>query len=119
MAGSGNLAVLRDLRAIDHQRRVAAAAGRSSNYGSHMALSMAIGFLFMGGGTCSLRRSKTAIAGLLCALYPLFPHRPEENRYHLQVRRWCMCVTQATVSVSDTVRAILLPRDRLSDTCGS
>ena len=49
MAGSGNLKVLRLCRFL--RSRV----GPSYNYvlyGSHMAVSMAIGLLFMGGGRC-------------------------------------------------------------------
>lgn len=45
MAGTGNLAVLRLIRQL-HGRLQSS----EINYGSHMAVHMALGFLFLGGG---------------------------------------------------------------------
>ncbi len=52
-----------------------------------MALHMAIGFLFLGGGRYTLSTSASAIAVLVCALYPRFPIHTGDNRYHLQAFR--------------------------------
>ena len=81
MAGTGDcdtLAVLRAMRStID----------KAVTYGFHMALHMAIGFVFLGGGRYTLTTSTPAIAALVCALYPRFPLSANDNRYHLQAFR--------------------------------
>lgn len=56
-------------------------------YGSHMAIHMALGFLFLGAGRYTLSRSPQAIAALVCALFPKFPTHSNDNRYHLQAFR--------------------------------
>jgi anaphase-promoting complex subunit 1 len=56
-------------------------------YGHHMALNMAVGLLFLGGGRFSLSTSNGAIAALLCALFPRFPTVASDNRFHLQALR--------------------------------
>lgn len=56
-------------------------------YGSHMAIHMAVGFLFLGAGRFTLSRSPQAIAALVCALFPKFPTHSNDNRYHLQAFR--------------------------------
>ena len=43
------------------------------NIGTHMALHMSIGLLFIGCGRASLSRSKEAIAALVVALFPRYP----------------------------------------------
>uniref|UniRef100_A0A452YXB2 Anaphase-promoting complex subunit 1 beta-sandwich domain-containing protein n=1 Tax=Aegilops tauschii subsp. strangulata TaxID=200361 RepID=A0A452YXB2_AEGTS len=48
---------------------------------------MAIGFLFLGGGTHSFSTSNSAIAALLITLYPRLPTGPNDNRCHLQAFR--------------------------------
>ena len=57
------------------------------SYGFHVAISMALGFLFLGGGRLTLGTSKTAISALLTAIFPRFPLTPSDNRYHLQAFR--------------------------------
>ena len=118
MAGSGNLELLRLLRAIDLQRRALAAATTAANrmhssYGGHMAQAMSLGLLFLGGGTYSIRRSNVGIAGLLCALFPLFPYRPDDTRYHLQCFRhmWVLAVEQRCLVARDvdTAQLCFLP----------
>jgi hypothetical protein len=52
-----------------------------------MALNMAIGLLFLGGGELTLSRSNEAIAALLISLYPRFPCATNDNQYHLQALR--------------------------------
>ena len=43
-----------------------------------MAVAMAMGFLFYGGGSASFGSSKEATAALVVSLFPKFP--PESNR---------------------------------------
>ncbi len=56
------------------------------NYGAHASVSMALGFLCLGGGAASFGTSNEAVAALLIALYPRMPSTPQDNRSHLQVR---------------------------------
>ncbi|KAJ8248603.1 hypothetical protein GJAV_G00243760 [Gymnothorax javanicus] len=81
MAGSGNLRVLQLCRFL-HKR-----TSGEMNFGFHMAHHMALGLLFLGGGRYTLSTSNSAIAALLCALYPHFPAHSTDNRYHLQALR--------------------------------
>jgi len=63
--------------------------------GTHMALHMSIGLLFLGGGRASLSRSPEAVAALLAACFPRFPKGIEDNQYHLQPLRhlWVLAVS--------------------------
>ena len=82
MAGSGDLSTLRTcrmLRSRVHNSTVV-------NYGSHMAVHIAIGLLFLGGGRLALASSPRAVAALLVAFFPKFPTHSSDNRYHLQVK---------------------------------
>ncbi|KAG7280265.1 hypothetical protein CRUP_026806 [Coryphaenoides rupestris] len=81
MCGSGDLRVLQVCRFL-HKR-----TGGEMNYGFHMAHHMALGILFLGRGRLSLSTSNSAIAALLCALYPHYPAHSTDNRYHLQALR--------------------------------
>ncbi|KAF3708026.1 Anaphase-promoting complex subunit 1 [Channa argus] len=81
MSGTGDLKVLQLCRFF-HKR-----TGGEMNYGFHMAHHMALGLLFLGGGRYTLGTSNSAIAALLCALYPHFPAHSTDNRYHLQALR--------------------------------
>lgn len=81
MAGAGDLAVFRRLRAL-HGRVDAA-----TPYGSHMAAHMAVGLLFLSGGTHTLGTTDLAVGALLVALYPVFPADVLDNRCHLQAFR--------------------------------
>ena len=56
------------------------------HYGNHMAISMALGFLFCGGGHRTFRTDNLAVASLLISLFPKFPQNPMDQRCHLQVR---------------------------------
>ena len=60
-------------------------AGAALNHGSHMAMSMALGFLFMGGGSTTFSTRDDAVAALVIALYPRFPRSTSDNRFHHQV----------------------------------
>lgn len=81
MAGTGDLEVMRRLRAL-HGRD-----DPDTSYGSHMAAHLAIGALFLGSGTATFSTSNLAIASLLIAFYPLFPANVQDNRAHLQAFR--------------------------------
>ncbi|XP_051781384.1 anaphase-promoting complex subunit 1 isoform X2 [Erpetoichthys calabaricus] len=81
MAGTGDLTVLQFCRFL-HKK-----TGGEMNYGFHMAHHMSLGLLFLGGGRYTLSTSNSAIAALLCALYPHFPAHSTDNRYHLQALR--------------------------------
>ncbi|KAJ6085246.1 hypothetical protein N7499_004875 [Penicillium canescens] len=81
MAGTGDLALFRRLRSL-HGRIDA-----DTPYGSHMAAHMAIGVLFLGGGSYTLGTSNRAVVSLICAFYPIFPTSVLDNKCHLQAFR--------------------------------
>jgi hypothetical protein len=58
----------------------------NGSYGVHMAASMGIGFLFLGGSSYTFDTSCTSIAALLISMWPAFPSGPSDNRCHLQVQ---------------------------------
>lgn len=97
MAGSGDLDVLKVLRIAHGQR-----PGHDP-YGSHMAIHMAIGLLFLGGGRYTLGTSDASVAALLIAFYPRFPTRANDNRAHLQAFRhlWFLAVEPRLVVAQD------------------
>ncbi|XP_041774338.1 anaphase-promoting complex subunit 1 [Anopheles merus] len=82
LAGTGSLRVLRPIRML--RSRI---GFQHVTYGSHMAVHMALGFLFLGAGRFTLSRSPEAIAALVCAIFPKFPTYSNDNRYHLQAFR--------------------------------
>lgn len=57
------------------------------NYGGHMAISMALGFIFLGACRYSLSTNLLGIASLLISLYPRFPSISQDNKFHLQLYR--------------------------------
>ncbi|XP_023752890.1 anaphase-promoting complex subunit 1 [Lactuca sativa] len=83
MAGSGHLQTFRLLRFL----RCRNSADGHVNYGTQMAVSLAIGFLFLGGGMRTFSTSNSSIAALLITLYPRLPTGPNDNRCHLQAFR--------------------------------
>lgn len=88
MAGSGDLFVMRRLRAL-HGR-----IDKDTPFGSHLAAHMALGALFLAGGTRTFGTSNLAIASLCIAFYPVFPSDVLDNRGHLQALRhlWVLAV---------------------------
>lgn len=104
MAGTGDLETFRYLRAL-HGR-----VDPETSYGSHMAAHLAIGALFLGGGTYTFGTSNFAIASLICAFYPLFPSDVTDNRVHLQAFRhlWVFAAEPRCLVVQniDTARPI-------------
>ncbi|XP_053692901.1 anaphase-promoting complex subunit 1 [Sabethes cyaneus] len=82
MAGTGDVRVLRTVRMLRSR------FGQCHvTYGSHMAVHMSLGFLFLGAGRFTLSRSPEAIAALVCSIFPKFPTHSNDNRYHLQAFR--------------------------------
>jgi anaphase-promoting complex subunit 1 len=107
MAGTGDIIVMRRLRLL-HGR-----VNADTPYGSHLAAHMALGTLFLGGGSFTFGTSSLAIASLICAFYPLFPMDVTDNKAHLQAFRhlWVLaseprCIITRDV---DTNRAIRVP----------
>lgn len=83
MAGTGNLSTFRLFRKLRKRH-----GSEIATYGSCMAIHMAIGFLFLGGGRFTISTSSnTNIAALVISLYPHFPMNCNNNRYHLQAFR--------------------------------
>ena len=107
MAGTGDLNVFRRLRYL-HGRIYS-----DTPYGSHMAAHMALGALFLGGGTYTFDSTPLAIASLICAFYPLFPTDVLDNKAHLQAFRhfWVLAASPRCLVVRDveTRRAISSP----------
>jgi hypothetical protein len=107
MAGSGELHVLRRLRMFHGQ------VGDNGDYGSHVATHMALGLLFLGGGRYTLNTSPVATAVLLCALFPIFPNSPTDNRAHIQAARhlWVLAVEPRCLIARDveTGEPVFLP----------
>lgn len=107
MAGTGDLETFRYLRRM-HGRTDA-----DTTYGSHLASHLAIGVLFLGGGTFTFGTSDLAIASLICAFYPLFPTDVQDNRVHLQAFRhlWVFAAEARCIVIEDidTQRPIHMP----------
>ncbi|KAJ9656682.1 Anaphase-promoting complex subunit 1 [Neophaeococcomyces mojaviensis] len=97
MAGSGDLIVFRRLRAL-HGR-----TDKDTPFGSHLAAHMAIGALFLSGGTATFGTSNLAVASLVIAFYPLFPTDVLDNRGHLQALRhlWVLAVEHRCLVARD------------------
>lgn len=107
MAGTGDLVVFRRLRKL-HGR-----INPDMTYGSHMAAHMALGLLFLGGGSYTLGTTNLAVASLILSLYPLYPVDVTDNRSHLQAFRhfWVLAAEARCLVVRDvdTKRAITMP----------
>jgi anaphase-promoting complex subunit 1 len=107
MAGTGDLSLLRRFRSL-HGR-----VDTDTPYGSHQATHMAIGALFLGGGTHTFGRSDLSVASLLCAFYPVFPTTVLDNKSHLQAFRhfWVLAAEPRCIVPrdADTLRPISIP----------
>lgn len=97
MAGTGDLETFRFLRRM-HGRTDA-----DTPYGSHFAAHLAIGTLFLAGGTMTFGTSNLAVASLMIAFYPLFPTDVHDNRVHLQAFRhlWVFAAEARCLVVED------------------
>ncbi|KAL2816959.1 hypothetical protein BJX63DRAFT_132423 [Aspergillus granulosus] len=107
MAGTGDLAIFRRLRSL-HGR-----VDPDTPYGSHMAAHMAVGMLFLGGGSYTLGTSDIAIASLICSMYPIFPTTVLDNKCHLQAFRhlWVLAAEARCLVPRDldSRRPVLIP----------
>jgi anaphase-promoting complex subunit 1 len=107
MAGTGDLALFRRLRSLHGRIDV------DTPYGSHMAAHMAIGVLFLGGGSYTLGTSNRAVVSLICAFYPIFPTSVLDNKCHLQAFRhlWVLAAEPRCLVPRDldTRRPISIP----------
>lgn len=78
-----------------------------------MAMHMALGVLFLGGGNYTLGSSDTAVAALVVAFFPRFNHTQAENRSYPQVYRhlWALAVEPRCFVARDvdTGSAVYLP----------
>ncbi|XP_014288938.1 anaphase-promoting complex subunit 1 [Halyomorpha halys] len=99
MAGTGDLGVLRLCRHLGGRT----GSNPAVTYGSHLAVHMSLGLLFLGGGLATLSTTPEAVAAMLCAFFPRFPTHSNDNRYHLQAFRH--------LYVLAIERRVLLPRD--------
>ncbi|KAG9245464.1 hypothetical protein BJ878DRAFT_18018 [Calycina marina] len=107
MAGTGDLTVFRRLRS-QHGRD-----DSDTPYGSHLAAHLAVGALFLGGGTFTFGTSNLAIAALVVAFYPIFPSTVQDNKSHLQAfRHFWVLATEARCLVArdiDTNQPVQMP----------
>jgi len=98
MAGTGNIEVMRICRYLRSRLNQAYVL-----YGSHMAIHMALGLLFLAGCRSTLCSSPESVAALICAFFPKFPIHSNDNRYHLQAFRH--------LYVLATEARLVIPRD--------
>lgn len=97
MSGTGELNVLRRLR-VSHGQE-----GAGVTYGTHMAMHMACGLLFLGRGHYTLGNSHIAIAALCIAFFPRFQPLPGDNKAYPQAFRhlWALAVEPRCLQAKD------------------
>jgi len=95
MAGSGDLDCLKALRRLRLE---------CGTYGAQSAVTHALGLLFLGGGSMSLRTDDDAVASLVCALAPPYPEHANDNSTHLQAMRhlYVLAAERRLVETVDT-----------------
>ncbi|KAK4688589.1 anaphase-promoting complex subunit 1, partial [Tremellales sp. Uapishka_1] len=107
MSGTGELNVLRRLR-VSHGQE-----GSGINYGTHMAMHMALGILFLGKGHYTLGNSNLAIAAMSIAFFPRFLSSPTDNKAYPQAFRhlWALAVEPRCLIARDvdTKETVYLP----------
>ncbi|EIW67269.1 hypothetical protein TREMEDRAFT_72199 [Tremella mesenterica DSM 1558] len=104
MSGTGELSVLRRLRLAHGQE------GAGVTYGTHMAMHMACGLLFLGRGHYTLGNSNLSIAIMAISFFPRFEPTPSDNRSYPQAFRhlWALaveprCLLARDVDTGETV----------------
>ncbi|CAK7908829.1 anaphase-promoting complex subunit 1 [[Candida] anglica] len=97
MAGSGDLETFRRLRILHGD------TSKEMEYGSYMAINMALGFLFLGGGQYAFSTSHFSIACLVTSMYPVFPSSNSDYEVHLQAMRhfWALAVEPRCLVIRD------------------
>lgn len=107
MSGTGELNVLRRLR-VSHGQE-----GAGVNYGTHMAMHMACGILFLGRGHYTLGNSNLAIAAMSIAFFPRFLASPGDNKAYPQAFRhlWALAVEPRCLMArdADTQETVYMP----------
>ncbi|WRT68383.1 uncharacterized protein IL334_005359 [Kwoniella shivajii] len=107
MSGTGELSVLRRLR-VSHGQE-----GAGVTYGSHMAMHMALGMLFLGRGHYTLGNSNLAIAVMSISFFPRFLNSPGDNKSYPQAFRhlWALAVEPRCLIAKDidTLETVYLP----------
>lgn len=107
MSGTGELGIMRRLR-VSHGQE-----GVGVTYGSHMAMHMALGLLFLGKGYFSLGNSNLAIAALSIAFFPRFLAGSSDNKAYPQCYRhlWALAIEPRCLIARDvdTRESIFLP----------
>lgn len=81
MAGTGNAVIHAKIK------KLLARTAADVTFGNHMATHMALGLLFLGGGTHTFKNDNRSVALLLCSFYPAWPTTIHDNRVHLQALR--------------------------------
>ncbi|OCF37915.1 hypothetical protein I316_00139 [Kwoniella heveanensis BCC8398] len=107
MSGTGELSVLRRLR-VSHGQE-----GAGVTYGTHMAMHMALGMLFLGRGHYTLGNSNLAIAALCISCFPRFLPSPGDNKAYPQAFRhlWALAAEPRCLVARDvdTLETVYLP----------
>lgn len=105
LAGTGDLDAMRLLRRL--RRRVDAPGAGGITYGTQMALSQALGFLFLGAGAATFDASPQSVACLLASILPPYAAVSPDNKGHLQAARhlYALAARPARVSALDAARA--------------
>lgn len=104
MTASGDLETFRRLRILQGDTRK-----EKMGYGGYMAINMALGFLFLGGGQYAWSNSNFAIACLITSIYPVFPSNSQTSNYgwevHLQALRhfWALSVEPRCLVIRDVI----------------
>jgi len=108
MAGTGDLPTLRLLRHLRLRLDTSSTVGMSGlTYGAHMAIGLANGFLFLGGGSQTFSTDNASIAALMISMFPRFPSTTSDNRWHCQAYRH-LYVLAARKRLLNTVDATTL-----------
>ncbi|KAI9455415.1 hypothetical protein F5148DRAFT_1288260 [Russula earlei] len=107
MAGTGEINCLRRLRYSYGMYN------QAMRYGTHMAIHMSLGLLFLGGGRYTLGSSDAAIACLVAAFFPRFASVSSDNKSYLQALRhlWVLAVEPRCLIARDvdTKEIVYLP----------
>ncbi|KEG14648.1 putative cyclosome subunit [Trypanosoma grayi] len=105
MAGTGDAQCLAAMQKLYKRTKV--------KYGDHLAVSMATGLLFLGGGQLTLSSSLSSVAALIMAFYPIWPDTASDNKVHLQALRqlYCLAVVPRVIQTVDvlTNRSVSVP----------
>ncbi|KIL60704.1 hypothetical protein M378DRAFT_26402 [Amanita muscaria Koide BX008] len=112
MAGTGEITCFRRLR-YAYGMYQQTMYHHSLKYGIHMATHLSLGLLFLGGGRYTLGTSNAAIACMVTAFFPRFPHISFDNKCYLQALRhlWVLAVEPRCLIARDvdTTEIVYLP----------